>query len=171
METDEFAEMRSVAVAAFADDSIGELLDHLCASWVWDDELSFVAERDGALVGQVLYTTAILDGPDRLVEVLLLSPVGILPTMQGQGIGSTLITETLKMVADRPEPAVFLEGNPVYYGRFGFLAAGPLGFRKPSLRIPDAAFQVRPQPTGDPALSGTLVYADPWWLTDSVGLR
>lgn len=163
--------MRSVSVAAFDDESIGTLLDALRASWVWSDELCFVAEQNGEIVGQVLYTRCILDAPEKLTEVLLLSPVGIRPDLHGQGIGSQLINESLAALIDRPEPAVFLEGNPVYYARFGFVAAGDLGFRKPSLRIPDAAFQVRPQPNFDPALGGTLVYADPFWLTDSVGLR
>lgn len=171
MRPDEYGDMRAVSVAAFADESIGTLLDHLRSSWVWNDDLCFVAERDGEIVAQVLFTHTILDAPKQLVEVLVLSPVGVRPDVHGQGIGSHLIRESLRVVAGRSEPAVFLEGNPVYYERFGFVAGASLGFRKPSLRIPDAAFQVRPQPNFDEALSGTLVYADPFWLTDSVGLR
>lgn len=167
----EFDKMRAVSVAAFDDESIGALLDELQASWVWSDELCFVAERDGEIVGQVLYTRSILDAPERLVEVLVLSPVGVRPDLHGQGLGSQLIVESLRAIESRSEPAVFLEGNPIYYERFGFVPAGELGFRKPSLRIPDAAFQVRPQPGFDAGLSGTLVYADPFWTTDSVGLR
>ena len=171
MRPDEFDEMRQVSVAAFDEPAIGTLLDALRSCWAWDDELCFVATLNDEIVGQVLYTQSILDAPKALERVLVLSPVGIRPDLQGQGIGTTLITESLMAVAERPEPAIFLEGNPRYYQRFGFVAAGDLGFRKPSLRIPDAAFQVRPQPSWSNELAGTLVYQDAFWLTDSVGLR
>ncbi|MFT4989593.1 MAG: putative acetyltransferase [Acidimicrobiales bacterium] len=171
MRPDEFDEMRAVSVAAFTDESIGVLLDALRTSWAWHDELCFVAEQGGRLVGQVLYTEALLDAPHALTRVLVLSPVGILPEFHGQGLGTTLINESLEAIVDRPEPAIFLEGNPAYYARFGFEPGGDHGFRKPSLRIPDRAFQVRPQSSWSPGLSGTLVYQDAFWLTDSVGLR
>jgi len=171
MRPDEFDAMRAVSVAAFDDDSIGELLDALRASWAWHDELCFVAEVDGEIVAQVLYTQSVLDAPKELTTVLVLSPVGVRPDLHHRGIGTQLITESLGIVEERPEPAVFLEGNPVYYERFGFVAAGQLGFRKPSLRIPDAAFQIRPSKDFAADLSGTLVYQDAFWSTDSVGLR
>lgn len=167
----EYEQMRAISVAAFDDPTIGDLLDALRSSWVWQDELSFVAEREGEIVGQVLLTQAILDAPKELIRVMVLSPVGIRPDLHGSGIGTALINSSLETIAGRAEPAVFLEGNPAYYERFGFVAAGGLGFRKPSLRIPEAAFQVRPQPAWVPELSGTLVYPDAFWLTDSVGLR
>jgi putative acetyltransferase len=66
---------------------------------------------------------------------------------------------------------VFLEGSPDYYPRFGFVPGGTLGFRKPSLRIPDAAFQVATLPAYEPWMTGTLVYSEPFWRHDSVGLR
>jgi putative acetyltransferase len=66
---------------------------------------------------------------------------------------------------------VFLEGSPSYYRRFGFEAGGKYGFRKPSLRIPDAAFQVFPLPSYEPWMTGTLVYSEIFWQFDSVGLR
>jgi putative acetyltransferase len=66
---------------------------------------------------------------------------------------------------------VFLEGPPDYYGRFGFRAGGGLGFRKPSLRIPDDAFQALPLPSYEPWMTGTLVYSHVFWEHDAVGLR
>jgi putative acetyltransferase len=171
MRPDEFHEMRAVSVAAFDEEAIGDLLNALHASWGWIDELCFVAERDGEIVGQVLYTSAILDAPDELVRVLVLSPVGIRPDLHNQGIGTQLINESMAYVEVRPEPAVFLEGNPAYYKRFGFVAAGELGFIRPSVRIPEPAFQVRQLPAWPVGLSGQLVYQDAFWLMDSVGLR
>ncbi len=167
----EFGQARDLAVAAFDDPSIGSLLDALHASWAWIDDLSFVAERNGAIVGHVLYTHTILDAPEKLINVLLLSPVSVHPDVHHSGIGAAMIERSLAALDDRPEPAVFLEGDPAYYHRFGFVAAGEFGFRKPSLRIPDAAFQMRRLRAWQPELQGTLVYQDAFWLTDSVGLR
>jgi putative acetyltransferase len=172
MAPDELPVVRAVAVAAFGDDEhLGELVDALAASWVWDESLSFVAERDGRIVGQVLYTHARLDAPRRLVDVLVLSPVGVVPDLQGRGIGSSLIERSLEVVAERDEPLVLLEGNPAYYERFGFVPGRSLQLRRPSLRIPDIAFQAFRLPAHEPWMTGTFVYPDVWWAVDAVGLR
>lgn len=164
--------MRALSVRAFGDDeSIGTLLDALSASWAWEDELSFVAVEGDRLVGQVLFTRAIVDAPERLVDVLVLSPVGVEPDRQGVGIGSAMIRSALDALSARPESHVFLEGSPAYYPRFGFRPGGDVGFVKPSDRIPDPAFMVRPLRPDAPALTGRLVYPDAFWRTDSVGLR
>lgn len=174
MEADEFDEVSQLTVAAFdGDEQIAALLDALRESWAWRDELSFVAVDDGSIVGYVLFTISILDAPERLVDVLVLSPVGVRPDVQRRSVGSQLIRSSLDLLESRPEPLVFLEGHPAYYPRFGFRPAGPLGFRKPSLRTPDEAFMVRPLGTESipEGMSGTLVYPDAFWLADSVGLR
>ena len=135
------------------------------------DRLSLVAVEHGRLVGHVLFTPSLLDTTERLVPVQVLSPVGVHPDAQGRGIGSALIGEGLRILDERGVPAVVLEGNPDYYRRFGFEQAGPLGFRKPSLRIPDAGFQVRKLGAYEPWMTGTFVYSEPFWRNDAVGLR
>jgi putative acetyltransferase len=172
MQPDEFPAMRAVSIAAFeGDPRIGPLLDILRGSWSWEDELSFVAVRDDSIVGHVLYSHAFLDAPASLIDVLVLSPLAVRPDLQGQGIGSRLLTESMAALAARPEPLVFLEGHPDYYSRFGFRAAAPLGFTAPSVRIPPAAFMVRPLPAYEAWMTGALVYPDAFWRTDTVGLR
>lgn len=173
MRDDEFDDVRRLEVEAFGgDESIGVLLDALRASWAWEPELSIVAERNSSICAHVMFSRAILDAPSKLVDVLVLSPVGVRPELQHQGIGTAMISQALnRIVRDRPEQAIFLEGNPKYYARFGFEPACSIGFRRPSLRIPEPAFQVFRLPTYDASLSGTLVYPDAFWRTDSVGLR
>lgn len=173
MRHDEFEAVRRLEEAAFGgDESIGALLQELRSSWAWVPELSFVAERSSDICAHVLFTWAILDAPDRLVDVLVLGPVGVRPQLHRTGIGTALISQALeKIAAERPEPAVFLEGDPTYYRRFGFEPACSVGFRRPSLRIPEPAFQVFRLPNFDESLTGTLVYPDAFWRTDSVGLR
>lgn len=171
MEPAEYPAMRRLAVEAFEEDVIGDLLDALRDSWAWSDDRSFVAVDGNEVVGQVLYTGAILDAPERLVDVLVLSPLSVRADRREAGIGDALVRTSLALLADRPEPLLFLEGSPRYYGRFGFVPAGDLGFRRPSLRIPERAFQVLTRPGYEPWMTGTLVYPDAFWRLDSVGLR
>lgn len=173
MGDDEFDAVRRLEVEAFGgDESIGVLLDALRASWSWEPDLSLVAEREGEISAHVLFSRAILDAPDELRDVLVLSPVGVRPALHNQGIGTAMITQALELIrSSRSEPAVFLEGSWRFYPRFGFESACAIGFRRPSRRIPERAFQVLRLPTFDASLSGTLVYPDAFWRTDSVGLR
>jgi putative acetyltransferase len=68
-------------------------------------------------------------------------------------------------------PVVFLEGDPGYYSRLGFAGGAGQGFRKPSLRIPDVAFQVLRLPAHEAWMTGTLVHSETFWRHDAVGLR
>jgi putative acetyltransferase len=165
--------VRSVQLRAFGDEGsmVADLVDTLRDGIAAGGGLALVAEVDGQVAGHVMFTRSLLDAPRRLVEVQVLSPLGVLPGRQRQGIGSALVRHGLKIVADRGAPLVFLEGSPRYYPRFGFVPGGTLGFRKPSLRIPDAAFQVATLPAYESWMTGTLVYAEPFWRHDAVGLR
>jgi putative acetyltransferase len=160
-----------IHTAAFGEDSVADLVVDLCATIAPDDRLSLVAELEGRVIGHVLFTRNLLDAPARLVPVRVLSPIAVEPAHQRRGIGAGLIRQGLDMLADDHVPAVFLEGDPAYYARFGFLPAGPLGFRKPSLRIPDPAFQVLRLPAYADWMTGTLVYNEAFWRHDAVGLR
>jgi putative acetyltransferase len=121
--------------------------------------LSLVAEDAGQVVGHIMFTRSLLDAPRRLVEVQVLSPLAVAPERQHEGIGSALVNQGMRMLDQRGEPAVFLEGDPGYYSRFGFTAGASIGFRKPSLRIPDAAFQAATLSAYEPWMTGTLVYS------------
>ncbi len=117
---------------ALDEGGIAELLDLLRASWSWEDELAVVAEVAGEVAGEiaglVVFTHSFVDAPDRVVDVLVLSPVGVRRDLQGRGIGDTLVREALAVLAaTRTEPAVFLEGIPSYYPRFGFRLAADSG--------------------------------------------
>ena len=172
----DIAATRQVVAAAFGGEEVAALLDALRQNHAWLG-LSFVAiERaasDGpdALIGHVSFTRGWIDAPDRLVEVLVLSPLSVRPDRQRSGVGRVLVLRSLALLGDRPEPLVFLEGDPRYYGRLGFVAAGALGFSAPSVRIPEAAFQVWRLAADEGSVTGALVYPDVFWRHDAVGLR
>ena len=168
--------VREVVAAAFQDPEVADLVDALRRSPDWVDGLSFVAIAEARVVGHVLFSRSRLDTPTRLIDVLQLSPLCVAPEHQRRGIGSALVRHGLDVLArtegrDDAYPLVFLEGSPAYYSRLGFVAAGPLGFRRPSLRIPPAAFQVFPLAGYRDWMSGTLIYSDVFWQHNAVGLR
>jgi putative acetyltransferase len=167
------AAVGALHLAAFGDhgDVVVRLVDKLRARLTPSTGLSLVATADDMILGHVLFTRSLLDAPARLVDVQVLSPVAVMPQRQRQGIGSALIRRGLETVAARKVPLVFLEGEPSYYSQLGFDAAAAQGFRKPSLRIPDAAFHVAKLEAYESWMTGTLVYTEPFWECDAVGLR
>ena len=167
------AAVRQVTLDAFADEgpTVADLVDDLRETLSVHDGLSLVAELDDRIVGHIMFTRSLLDAPRQLVDVHVLSPLSVAPEHHKQGIGSALVRRGLEIVAESTAPLVFLEGDPGYYARFGFLPGGEFGFRKPSLRIPDAAFQVIRLPAYQPWMTGTLVYSHLFWQHDAVGLR
>ena len=153
-------------------DQIDALVDDLRRSLTSEPGLSLVAvDEDNEVLGHAMFTRSLLDAPARLVDVQVLSPVGVRPDMQGRGVGSALIRHGINTLAARGVPAVFLEGSPHYYSRFGFEPGTDHGFRRPSLRIPKPAFQVLLLPAYEPWMTGTLVYLQDFWHHDLVGLR
>jgi putative acetyltransferase len=85
---------------------------------------ALVAEVDGQVVGYVCCSQMrIDDAPD--VTLLGLGPIAVLPSRQMMGIGSALVRR-VKELATVP---VALVGEPVWYSRFGFVPAEPLGIR------------------------------------------
>ena len=128
-------------------------------------------QNETRLSDALLFSPSLLDAPKRLLPVQVLSPIGVVPARQNQGVGTALIRRGLELLSERDVPLVFLEGAPGYYSRFGFEPGAAHGFRKPSLRIPDAAFQVLRLPTYESWMTGTLVYAEAFWRHDAVGRR
>jgi putative acetyltransferase len=166
------AAVREVHVRAFGgSEREAALADALRAAPAGLPPLSLVATIDDDVVGHVLLTASRLDAPRRVVDVFVLSPVGVLPEHQGRGVGTRLIEHALAAADRQRVPLVFLEGPPGYYGSRGFEPAAAAGFRSPSLRIPDAAFQVARLSAYESWMTGTLVYAETFWAQDCVGLR
>ena len=169
----DWALVRSIHLAAFGDhgEVVANLVDDLRDPVARGEGLSLVAEVEERLVGHVMFTPSLLDAPRCLVPVQVLSPIGVVPECQKRGIGTALIRRGVELLSERLVPLVFLEGSPTYYPRHGFEPAAEHGFRKPSLRIPDAAFQVLRLPAYAPWMTGTLVYSETFWRNDVVGLR
>jgi putative acetyltransferase len=166
------AAVRDLTALAFREEGekVSQLVEHLQASDAYRG-LSFIAERERRVVGHTMLTRSWLDAPKALVEVLVLSPLSVHPDYQGQGIGRSLVGHALQAAEEAAAPAVFVEGDPSYYGGLGFEHASTRGFTRPSLRIPDDAFQVLTLPAHEEWMTGAVVYCDRFWELDCVGLR
>jgi putative acetyltransferase len=167
---DEADAVRAVTARAFAaEPSVPDLVDVLAAG---PARLSLVAESDtGEVVGHTMLSRGWVDAATALVEVLILSPLSVEPSVQRQGIGGALVRAALAGAEELGAPAVFLEGSPVYYPRFGFVPGATKGFTRPSARIPEPAFQFVTLPAWEAWMTGALVYPEAFWLMDAVGLR
>lgn len=163
--------VRTLISAAFGRERVVELADALRAAPAPLAPQAFVAECDGRIVGHVMLSASRLDAPQELVDVLVLSPLAVLPEYHGHGIGTSLVRHAIAAADDRGVPLLFLEGSPTYYGARGFERADTICFRTPSLRIPPVAFQVARLTAYQPWMTGTLVYSDTFWALDCVGLR
>ncbi|MFI7687775.1 GNAT family N-acetyltransferase [Nonomuraea sp. NPDC049655] len=169
---DDHQNVREVHTRAFGDgERVPGLVEALRVAEAALAPMSFVATVDDRVVGHVLLSATRLDAPRRIVDVLSLSPLGVAPEFQRQGIGTRLIAYALDAADSQGVPLVFLEGSPRYYGTRGFEGACAAGFRSPSLRIPEAAFQVARLSAHEPWMTGTFVYSEPFWAFDCVGLR
>ncbi|MEV0453956.1 GNAT family N-acetyltransferase [Catellatospora methionotrophica] len=166
------AAVRTVHALAFGDgDRVPALVDALRAAPAALPVVSLVAVRGAEVVGHVMLSACRLDAPARLVDVHSLSPLGVHPDHQGRGLGGRLVAAALAAADGAGVPLVFLEGDPRYYARHGFVRASGLEMRSPSLRIPDPGFQVYPLAAYEPWMTGTFVYSEPFWAMDCVGLR
>ena len=159
--------VRRVVGAAFGRDQVIRMIAALEAAG--DVLTSLVAEEQGAVVGHVQLNRCWVDARERLVEVAVLSPLSTDPGHEGRGIGTALVAAALDAAEVAGLPAVFLEGDPAFYSVRGFVPAEPLGFGRPSPRIPEPAFQVALLDQRLPG--GPVVYCQAFWTEDCVGLR
>ena len=130
------------------------VLDDLVAAGDIIEELTLVAVVDGAPVGHVACSPATIDD----IEVVALGPIGVLPEHQGNGIGSAMVRETLAGADRLGYSAMVLLGSTVFYSRFGFVPAAPLGIEPPEPEWGDH-FQVRTLTGYRPEIRGRFRYA------------
>lgn len=91
-------------------------------------QLALVALADGVMSGFLMLAKLEIQGPGDTRTELLLAPLcaRALP-QQGLDIGATLIEEGMRCAERAGYRAVFLVGDPAYYGRFGFQEARRFG--------------------------------------------
>jgi putative acetyltransferase len=138
-EAQDIPQVRTVNELAFEQPAEANVVDKLRE--VCDDYFALVADDDG-IVGQIVFTPAVVEGPERTVVGMGLAPLAVVPERQRQGIGSALTKRGLEILRERDCPFVVVLGHPEYYPRFGFERASAYGLTCQWEGIPDEAFMV-----------------------------
>ncbi len=100
-------------------------------------------DEGGILAGAIRYWPVHIG----TFDALLLGPVAVHPTRQGEGLGRDLIEDSLSLAAPLGWDRVMLVGDAPYYGRFGFV------------RLDDV---VMPPPTNPDRVLGRALVPGAW---------
>lgn len=107
-------------------------------------------DENGIVGGAIRYWPVQVGGQG----ALLLGPVAVHPTAQGEGLGGALIRDTLARAADLGHARVLLVGDAPYYARFGF--ARLEGVEMPPPTNPDRILGHELQPDAWHGVHGTV---------------
>lgn len=91
-------------------------------------ELDFVMEKDGKIIGQIMYVHAAIEADDgREIAIMTFGPIGIAPEFKRQGYGKALLDHSLEEAKKLGAGAICMEGNIDFYGKSGFVVASTKG--------------------------------------------
>lgn len=84
-------------------------------------ELDFVIEKDGQIIGNVMYTKArLVDENGEEKQIITFGPVSILPEYQRMGYGKMLLEYSFEKAAGLGYEVIVIFGNPGNYVSRGF---------------------------------------------------
>lgn len=110
-------------------------LEHYVIHRLRDDpafvqELDFVMEKDGQLIGQNMFMRAVIRADDgREIPIMTMGPICIGNEWKRQGYGKILLDYTVAKAAELGCGALCFEGNIDFYGKSGFTYASEFGIR------------------------------------------
>ena len=155
----DFPAIRALVAGAFGSDAEADLVEAIRASEHYIAEMALVAELDGQVIGHVMISGATLRSSAGDRSIVMLSPLAVTPSHQKTGVGSALVRAAAAIADERAEPLCVVEGDPAYYGRFGFEPSYQHGIE---ITVPDwaprEAGQVLRLAAYDSSLTGSVVY-------------
>lgn len=93
-------------------------------------ELDFVMEEEGKLIGQNMFMRATIKADDgRGIPIMTMGPICITPERKRKGYGKILLDYSLEKAKELGCGAVCFEGNIDFYGKSGFTQASTFGIR------------------------------------------
>lgn len=101
----------------------GEVVAQLACNILGDESakplLSVIAEDDGRVVGNIIFSSLKIEGAEEL-SAYILAPLAVSKKCQQHGWGTKLITHGLDKLKNRGVDIVMVYGDPNYYKRTGF---------------------------------------------------
>jgi putative acetyltransferase len=149
------------AIVAIVDEAFGDAITSKVVEGIWATDrfvpdLSLVAVSEERPVGHVMSSYVdLVPGTRRVLQV---GPLAVVPSHQRQGVGTALMHQTVRIADERGEPLLLIEGDPKYYGRFGFTRADAVGIEAPPEARAPQYFMIRPLRAYDPTVQGRAVY-------------
>ncbi|MFG6116145.1 GNAT family N-acetyltransferase [Halobacillus sp. MO56] len=99
-------------------------------------ELSFVIEVEGRVVGGIFYTNSkIVSEDNKEYKTISFGPVFISPEFHRKGLGRKLITHSIEVAKEMGYRAILALGYPYHYEPYGFL-----GGKTYNISMPDKKF-------------------------------
>lgn len=93
-------------------------------------ELDFVMEMNGQIIGQNIFMKAEIKADDgRIIPIITMGPICIDNNLKRQGYGKKLLDYSLDKAKKLGYGAVCFEGNIDFYGKSGFTYASQYGIR------------------------------------------
>ena len=124
------------ATAKVSDGTEQEFVRALRRRDTYRPELELAAEENGQLIGHILLTELPVPGAPENLRALMVAPLCVRLENRSRGLGGRLLQEGGRRAAELGYSALFLVGDPDYYGRYGFQSAVSLGFQNAS-GVPD----------------------------------
>lgn len=91
-------------------------------------ELDFVMEKDGEIIGHVMYVRAKIQADDgREISIMTFGPISIAPEYKRKGYGKALLDYSMEKAKKMGVGALCMEGNIDFYGKSGFVVASTKG--------------------------------------------
>ena len=124
--TSDYAAVENITREAFWNQNVPGCDEHYLVHVMRDHgdflpELDFVAELDGQIVGNVMYTKSKLRNEQGEVkQILTFGPVSILPEHQRKGYGKIMLEESFQRAAELGYEVIVIFGNPDNYVGRGF---------------------------------------------------
>lgn len=132
---EEYREVESLVREAFWNVYRPGCLEHFVLNQLRNNpdfiaELDYVMELNGKLIGQIVFTKAVLKADDgRDIPIVTIGPICITPELKRKGYGKVLLDYSLDKTARMGFGAVCIEGNIDFYGKSGFTYANEFGIR------------------------------------------
>lgn len=121
----------------------------------FEPELALVAEENGEIIGNIMYTrAAVIDDHGASREVLSFGPISVLPAYQRKGVGKALMDASFLIAREMGFGGVVIYGHPKNYTSRGFQNGKQFGIHRGDGKYPAALLARELYPAGLAGVSG-----------------